>query len=89
MTLRVLYHVICSQWHPLAEPDTSIPRVGYTRLDIDSPFCHFCMTAVHEAKWLVGTKKARPTHSLTIFLPTRRKQLLEEVQSYVYSHAMS
>ena len=35
----------------------NIPRVGYTRLDTDSPFCHLCMTAVHEAKWLASTKK--------------------------------
>ena len=38
----------------------NIARVGYT-LDTDLPFCHLCMTAVHEAKWLSSTKKARPS----------------------------
>ena len=59
-------HVICSQWHPLANPvmdcaKMNIPRVDYTRLETDLLFCQLCRTAVHEAKWLASIKKARPS----------------------------
>ena len=56
----------------------NISRVGYIRLrkNIDSPFCHPCMTTVHEANWLTSIKKADPSlaqRSLPNFLPTGRK----------------
>ena len=37
----------------------NIPRVGYTRLDTDSPFHHLCMTIVLEANRLVNAIKTR------------------------------
>ena len=55
--LRVLYHVICSQWNPLASP--GIDHVYEHSKGTDSLFSHICMTAMHEAKWLASTKKAR------------------------------
>ena len=59
-------HVICSQWHPLANPGMdcacmNIPRVDYIRLETDSLFCYLTRTAVHEVKWLASTKKSRPS----------------------------
>ena len=53
--LCVLYHMMCSQWHPLADPGIdqvhmNIPRVDHTRLDTDCSFSHLSMTAVYEAK---------------------------------------
>ena len=61
-------------WHPLVNPYVrmNIPRVGYTRLDIDSSFCHLCMTALYDAKpdW------ASPSLPYRIFTYTGRKQLL-------------
>ena len=55
--------MMCSQWNPLTNLGinhiyVNIPGVGHTRLDTDLPFCHLCMTAMHEYKWLVVTKKA-------------------------------
>ena len=70
--LLVLYHMVCSQWHFLAnigidQGHTNITRIGYIRSDTDSPLFHLCMTAVYEAKYLASTKKAGPScaHLLT------------------------
>ena len=69
-------------------------RVAYTRLDTDSPFCHLCMTAMHEAKHFASIKKARAMQSFSA-LPTKfylqegSNCCFEEAQSYVYNHAMS
>ena len=91
--LCVLYHVICSQWHPITHPGIdntcmNVSRVGYIRLDTDSPFCHLCMTAVQKAKWLASTKKAKPAlPSLPYLLFTYRKELsnccFKEIQNYI------
>ena len=72
--MYVLYYVMCFQLHPLADPGINytsmkITRVGYTRLDTDSLFYHFCMTIVHEAKWLASTKKAGPSIRTQPVLP--------------------
>ena len=63
----------------------NIIRVGYT-LGTDLPFCHLCMTAVHEAKWLSSTKKARPSLPYQVFcLQEGSNCRFEEVRSYSYS----
>ena len=70
---RVLYHMTCSQWYPLANPGmgcvrVNIPMVAHTRLGTDSPLCHLC-TAVHETKWLASTKKPYPPFPAQASLP--------------------
>ena len=64
----------------------NLPRVGYTRLDNDSPFCHFCMTPVHETKWLANTKTARPSLAYpslpNFYLQEGSDYHFEELQSY-------
>ena len=51
-----------------------IPRVGHTRLDTDSPFCHLCITAVYEANWLANTKKTLPHKAFLTKYFTYRKE---------------
>ena len=57
----------------------NIKRVGYTRLESSLAFCHLCMTAVHEAKWLASTKKAGPWQPCPAFLTNFCDYRFEEV----------
>ena len=63
----------------------NIIRVGYT-LGTDLPFCHLCMTAVHELNGYQALRKPDPVFLTKFFcLQEGSNCRFEEVRSYNYS----